>query len=200
MTPELYLIAPPDADAERLAASLPQLLEAAPIAALLLRRGERSLGDYEALVRRVAPLAQEAGTAVLIEGEPKLAVALGVDGLHVEGSAADLKAAMGALKPDLIVGAGGIGSRHEAMSKGELGPDYIMFGPFSGAMAPETRELAGWWSEAIEIPSVLSDPEATPETADAAGCEFLALGESVFEAADPADRVASIAAALEARG
>ena len=137
---------------------------------------------------------------MLIEGDPKLAISLGVDGLHVEGSLAELKSALVALKPDLIVGAGGIASRDDAMGKGEVLPDYIMFGPLSGAMAPETRELAGWWAEAMEIPSVLFDPESTAETADAAGCEFLALGSNVLADADPALRLAEFRSALEARG
>jgi len=200
MTPDIYLIAPPDADAKGFAAILSSMLEAAPIAALLLPMGDRGLEDYRQFVRDVAPVAQDAGVAVLIEGEPKLALALGVDGLHVEGSLAEVKAAMSALKPDLIVGAAGIESRHDAMGKGELGPDYIMFGPLSGAIAPEARELAGWWAEAIEIPSVLSDPEAAPEGVNAEGCEFIALGESVFAAAEPAAALKALVAALEARG
>lgn len=199
MATEIYLIAPPDAETAPFGEVLKAVVSEISVAALLLPRGSRSDAAYRAFVADIGFIAQEAGCAVLIDGEPGLARALGVDGLHVEGPAGSAKAAMAALKPDLIVGGGGISSRDEAMTKGELGLDYIMFGPLSGAIAADIRELAAWWAEAMEIPSVLSDPEATPETADANGCEFLALGESVWRSPDPAATIAAIASRLEGR-
>ncbi|MDR3473222.1 MAG: thiamine phosphate synthase [Devosia sp.] len=199
MTPQLYLITPPDAEPAALAALLQQILVTADISAVLLRRGARTEAVYLAFVDEIAPIGQAAGCAVLIEGnDPKLAMALGVDGVHVDGSVAAVKAALAALKPNLIVGVGGVASRHEAMSKGEQGVDYIMFGPLSGAIAPDVRELAGWWAETMEIPSVLSDPEATPASADAGGCEFLALSDSIWRADDPVAAIAAIAEGLDA--
>ena len=199
MATEIYLIAPPDAQAGPFGEILKAVVGEISVAALLLPRGGRPEAVYRAFVSEIGFIAQEAGCAVLIDGEPALARALGVDGLHVEGPTGSANAAMAALKPDMIVGGGGVSNRDEAMTKGELGLDYIMFGPLSGAIAADIRELAGWWAEAMEIPSVLSDPEATPETADANGCEFLALGESVWRAADPAAAIAAIATRLESR-
>jgi thiamine-phosphate pyrophosphorylase len=197
MIAELYLIAPADAEAGALAKMLKPVLATASIAALLLPRGQRSAEAYAKLVRSVAPLAQAAGTAVLIEGEPALVRALGADGLHVGGGAGAVKAAIAALKPDFIVGSGPVADRDEAMTRGELGLDYILFGPLSGAIAPADRELAAWWAETMEIPSVLSDPKTIAADADAAGCEFLALSDSVWAATDPAAFVADVAASVE---
>lgn len=199
MATEIYLIAPPDAETAAFAELLKAVVTETSVAALLLPRGDRSDAAYRAFVSDIGFIAQEAGCAVLIDGEPGLARSLGADGLHVEGPAAAAKAAMAALKPDLIVGGGSIATRDEAMTKGELGLDYIMFGPLSGAIAADIRELAGWWAEAMVIPSVLSDPEATPETADAMGCEFLALGDSIWRSPDPAATIAAIAIRLESR-
>jgi thiamine-phosphate pyrophosphorylase len=197
MIAELYLIAPADAEAGALVDMLKPILATAEIAALLLPRGERSAEAYATLVRSVAPLAQAAGAAVLLEGEPGIVRTLGADGLHVGGSVAAVRAAMAALKPDFIVGAGPVTSRDEAMTKGELGLDYIMFGPLSGAIAATDREMAAWWAETMEIPGVLSDPQTIAGGADAAGCEFLALSDSVWAATDPAALVADVAASLE---
>jgi thiamine-phosphate pyrophosphorylase len=129
---------------------------------------------------------------VLIEGDAAHAKALGVDGVHIAGPVPAIKAAIAALKPDLIVGVGGVETRHEAMTRGELDIDYIMFGPFSGAIAPDLREIAGWWAETMEVPSVLSDPEAISETANDEGCEFLALSTSIWQAPDPETAIAGI--------
>ena len=84
------------------------------------------------------------------------------------------------------------------MSKGELGPDYIFFGPLSGARDPEQREMARWWAESMEIPGVLSDPRATVETATSEGGEFIALGESLWAAPEGVTaRLGAIAKVLE---
>lgn len=197
MTAQIFLVAPADADATSCITKLDEALTAAPVAAMLIPRGMRSEGSYKTLVKSVVHRAQSAGVAVLIEGDPGLVRTLGVDGIHVEGGINEVRAATQALKPDYIVGAGGIASRHDAMSKGELGPDYIFFGPLSGPRDPEQREMARWWAEIMEVPSVLSDPAATAETATSEGAEFIGLGESVWTASEGVTaRLGAIAKAL----
>jgi thiamine-phosphate pyrophosphorylase len=198
MTAQIFLVAPADSDGASCLHKLDEALAAAPVAAMLIPRGKRSESSYKAVVKAVVGRAQGAGVAVLIEGDPGLVRMLGVDGLHVEGGVAEVKAATSALKPDFIVGAGQIASRHDAMSKGELGPDYIFFGPLSGARDPEQREMARWWAEIMEVPSVLSDPSATPESATAEGGEFIGLGDSLWSAPEGVTaRLAAIIKALE---
>ena len=198
MTAQIFLIAAADVDASSCMRMLDEALAATDVAALLLPRGGRSEGSYKALVKAVTPRAQAAGVAVLIEGDPGLVRMLGVDGLHVEGDAEAVRAASKALKPDFIVGAGSVESRDDAMAKGELQPDYIFFGPLSGARAEDQREMARWWAEIMEIPSVLSDPEASGETANAEGAEFIGLGQSIWMAPEGVTaRLAAIARALE---
>lgn len=200
MHSQILLIAPADATADTFAPLLRNAVDAVEVSALLLRRGTQSENAYKALVKLVAPLAQDKGCAVLLEGEPGLVRMLGADGLHVAGEIAALKPALAALKPQMIVGTATPTSRDEAMSRGELGVDYVMFGPLSGAIDAETREMALWWAETMEIPAVLSDPEATPETVNAEGCEFIALGESIWKSADPALALTAIVAALGDQG
>ena len=198
MDVQFFLIAPPGADAAQFLPLLKDALQAAPAAALLLPRDGHSENGYKAFAKAVIPVAQAAGVAVLVEGEPGLVKLTGADGLHVTGDSAVLKAAVGALKPQYIVGAGGIASRHEAMSKGETGPDYLFFGPSTGTRAPEQREIARWWAELMEIPAVLSDTAATPESASSEGCEFIALGDSLWTApAGPGAALKAIADALK---
>jgi thiamine-phosphate pyrophosphorylase len=197
MTAQIFLIAPADIDAPSCITKLDEALAASPVAALLLPRGKRSEGSYKTLVKAVTPRAQAAGVAVIIEGEPGLVRMLGVDGVHVEGGVSEVGAATAALKPDYIVGAGQIASRHDAMSKGELGPDYVFFGPLSGSRDPEQRDMARWWAEIMQVPSVLSDPAATPETATSEGAEFIGLGDSLWSAPEGVTaRLEAIAKAL----
>ena len=176
MSAELFLIAPADVPAENLGPALKATFAEREVAALLLRRGTLSENAYKTLVKSVAPLAQEAGAAVLIEGAPGLVRLLGVDGLHVSSGIDAASEAVAALKPQMIVGVGDIHSRDDAMSVGELNVDYILFGPLSGTISEPEREMARWWAETMEIPSVLSDPGADYAGYEAEGCEFIGLG------------------------
>jgi thiamine-phosphate pyrophosphorylase len=181
MSAELYLIAPTDLPLDRLTAALETALAENEVAALLLPRGELAENAYKALAKKLVPLAQAQGAAVLVEGDPGIVRLLGADGLHVRGDAKAVKSALTALKPDLIVGVGDVESSDDAMVKGELGVDYILFGPLSGPISAETRELARWWAETMEIPSVLSDPEAAFTGYEAEGCEFIGVRLPVTE-------------------
>lgn len=183
MTPEIYLVAPPDAEAKPLVDLMKSLPREPRVAALLLPRGDRAENAYKEFVKAVTPAAQAVDAAVLIEGEPGLVRTLGADGLHVTGGLGAVRAALGALHPDFIVGAGNIGTRHDAMTKGEAGIDYILFGPLSGPISASARDLARWWAETMEIPCVLSDPMATLTDFDAAGAEFIGLSAGALEPA-----------------
>lgn len=183
MSAEIFLIAPTHIAPDRLAEALQAALDRQEVAALLLPRGQLAENAYKSLAKLIVPLAQSKGAAVLVEGEPGLVRLLGADGLHVQGGLKAVKEAIAALKPDLIVGVGDVHSRDDAMSIGETGVDYILFGPLSGPISPDTREMAQWWAETMEIPSVLSDPEAGPASYDAGGSEFIGLALTVTESA-----------------
>lgn len=175
MPADLYFIAPAEMDDAAIIAAARRVLARPGVAALLLRRGTRDAAEYGRLVAAIRPLAQATEAALMIEGEPADVRRLEADGLHLPAGLAAVRAAVKALKPDFIVGAGPAATRHEAMELGEAGPDYVLFGSLSGAISGEARELARWWAETMEIPSVLSDPEATPAAFDAEGCEFIGL-------------------------
>ncbi len=196
MPPLLYLITPPDADPATFPARLMAVLNAAEFSALLVARGTLDDATYGKLATAVINVAQGAGCAVLLEDDVALARRLGADGVHVSGDAGDLQAAVAALKPKLIVGAGNISSRHDAMTAGEMDIDYVMFGPISGDADPQSADLAQWWAETFEVPAVFSQPDASAETVDPRGAEFLALSTSLWSAPDPARLAGAIGEAL----
>lgn len=175
MSAQLFLIVPPNAAPAETLAALERIAATTEIPALLLRRGEMAENAYKTMVKAIAPGAQALGAAVMIEGEPGLVRLLGADGLHVSGGVKAVRDAVAALKPNLIVGAGDIGSRHDAMQKGELDIDYILFGPLSGDISEPERDLARWWAETMQVPSVLSDPKAGLVGYDAGASEFIGL-------------------------
>lgn len=199
MAPQLYLITPADPDLAQFPRQLMGVLTGPDIAALLVRRGSLADADYRELVERVVQIGQAAGAAVLVEDDVALAQATSADGVHVTtGGLKAIRVAVAALKPEGIVGAGNIASRHDAMSFGELDVDYVMFGPLGGAAHPEAAELAQWWAQTFEVPAVHSNPVATADAADDTGAEFLALSDCIWSGKDPAASLAAFAATSKA--
>lgn len=200
MAPQIYLITPADPDLVEFPRRLMAVLAGPEVAAILVQRGTLNDEDYARLGERVIQIGQAAGAAVLVEDDVELAQRLGADGVHVgEGGAKAIRAAVGALKPNGIVGAGAVNSRHDAMSFGELDVDYLFFGPLGGASDPQAAEFAQWWAETFEIPAVHSDPQAQPDQLTATGAEFIALSDSVWSAADPANALAALVDATRDR-
>ncbi|MDJ1158260.1 thiamine phosphate synthase [Chelatococcus sp. SYSU_G07232] len=202
-TCRLYLVTPPIADAEAFTAALAEACGAGDVAAVLLRL---AAADERAQIKRVkalAPVAQDKGTAVIVEAGPVVAIRGGADGVHVSGGPDALRAALEAAKPERIVGAGGLKSKHDAMLAGETEADYLMFGEPrpDGWMPPlaEVAERARWWAEIFAVPCVAFAPtlDAVADLA-ATGAEFVALGDAVW--AHPEGPAAAVSQALAAIG
>ena len=194
--PRLYLVTPPVAAAERLAAALKAGVGAADIAAVLLRleaAGERELTNRAKLL---AGVVQPTGAALVLDGLPEIAARAGADGAHLTGLEA-FQAAVDGLKPARIAGCGGLHSRDDAMVAGERA-DYVMFGePDRDGRRPAFAAVlnrVAWWAELFEIPCVgwAMNLDAVAALA-VAGADFVALAALVW--ADPRRPGSAVAAA-----
>lgn len=183
--PRLYLATPPVDDPAALAQALPDLLSAADVAAVLVRFAPGGERDIVRRAKALAPSVQKAGAALLLDGHAELAARAGADGAHVTGVPA-IQEALAALKPDRIVGVGGLATRHDAMVAGEAGADYVLFGerdtrgarPSADAIA----ERLQWWAELFEPPCVgyaATLKEARAFTA--AGADFILVDDLVWQ-------------------
>ena len=203
--PRLYLATPVVDDPQALIASLPGLLAAADVAAVLVRL---KMADQRSMISRVKALAgpiQNAGAALLLDGQVldghlELVARSGADGAHLTGVAA-LEDALANLKPDRIAGVGGLATRHDSMTAGELGADYVLFGePDAKGQRPSMEAIAErlqWWAELFEPPCVgfASSREEAREFA-AAGADFVLVGDFVW--ADPRGAAPALADAEQA--
>jgi thiamine-phosphate pyrophosphorylase len=183
--PRLYLATPPVTDPAQLAPHLPALLAAADVAAVLLRL---TPADERSMIQRVkalAPVIQQAGAAVLLDGHFGLVARAGADGANLTGVEA-MQEAMPTLKPDRILGVGGLMTRHDAMVAGEAGADYVLFGePDADGERPSPEaicERLDWWAELFEPPCV--GFAATLEEVRlfaAAGADFVLVGDFIWQ-------------------
>lgn len=182
--PRLYLATPVVDDPASLLAELPALLAAADVAAVLVRLRETDQRTMISRIKALAPVVQNAGAALLVDGHPDIVARGGADGAHLAGIAA-LEEAMPSLKPDRIAGVGGLETRHESMNAGEMGADYVLFGePDAKGQRPSSQAIAerlDWWAELFEPPCVgfaVTFEEAHDFAAS--GADFVLVGDLVW--------------------
>jgi thiamine-phosphate pyrophosphorylase len=199
--PRLYLITPPIADAASFAATFEAALDAAEFACVLLRTARLEPGAAKKIVQALAPLAQKRGAACLVE-DAQIAMRADADGVHMVGLGDRLEAAIDSLRPDKVVGAGGITSRDDAMTAGEADVDYLMFGgPEEDFSFDQILERVTWWAEIFTLPCV-AYAHKLDEIAEFAhaGADFVAICEAVWAdprgAAAAAGEAASMLAAI----
>ena len=169
-------------------AGLPPLLSGADIAAVLLRLKPADPRTLISRIKTLAPAIQDSGAALLLDGHAELVARAGADGAHLSGITA-LEEALPTLKPDRIAGAGRLTSRHDAMTAGELGADYVLFGePDPRGHRPAVTaicERLKWWDELFELPSVgFADDLSDVGAFTAAGADFILLGDFVWQAGE----------------
>ena len=186
--PRLYLATPPVDDPQVLLGVLAELLKAADIAAVLLRLKPSDPRTLLSRIKALAPAIQDRGAALLLEGHADLVARAGADGAHLSSLEA-LEEALPTLKPDRIAGVGGLATRHDAMTAGELGADYVLFGePDENGQRPAMPaicERLQWWDEVFELPSV--GFANTLEEAGAfttAGADFILAGDFIWSASE----------------
>jgi len=195
----LYLITPPLrlADLDDFAPRFVAALRAGDVASALARLAPGAEGDAKRIVGRLAEISNAADVALLVERDARLAARAGADGAHVDGE--QVAEAVASLHPDRIAGAGHLRLRDDAMSAGEAGADYVMFGePRPDGWIPpleETLERVEWWAEIFQTPCVAF--AATLEAVEPlarAGADFVALGDAVWSAPSTETAVADATA------
>jgi thiamine-phosphate pyrophosphorylase len=190
--PQLYLISPILTASSDFSAQLKAALEVCDVACVLLLTEARDERERKKIIMDLVPIAQARGSACLVAGDPQLAVRTGADGVHMEGEGDSLADALAALHPRGIVGAGGLSTRDAAMSAGEAGADYLMFGgPYSSEPHASVVERVAWWAEIFNVPCVgfASALSGVPDLVRA-GADFIALGDAVFS--DPRGAAAAL--------
>ena len=197
--PQIYLVSPPDFDLgtypDRLAACL-DAIEVACVRLALATRDEDRLARAADALRAVT---QERDIALVIDTHVQLAQAHGLDGVHLTDGARSVRAMRRELGEDAIVGAWCAQSRHDGLTAGEMGADYVAFGPVGQSSLGDGRlaetDLFEWWGQMIEVPLVAEG--ALTEAAIRAlapHVDFLAFGEEIWRQEDAAAELLRLAA------
>jgi len=187
--PQLYLITPEAVD-HGFADTLARVLNAHPVACVRLDLATRDEDRIARAADALREVTHARDVALVVTDKVELAERLGLDGVQLSpgGSVRDARKALG---PDAIVGAHAGTSRHDGMTAGEAGADYIAFDASVGT------DLFAWWSEMIELP-VVAEGGLTAESIAALSpvCDFLAIGDEIWRTETPSDRLAELLASF----
>jgi len=171
-------------------ASAPQLISAAEtglVSSCILYQGNASEPDFAKLCEACVQPLQVHGVAVLIADNTQVFGRTGADGIYLEKNRNELADIQQKFSPEFIVGCGGLKNRHAALQVGEAKPDFVMFGKLGGDIRPQAHPknlaLASWWSEIIEVPSLVLAGTSLVSVLEAAatGADFVAIEAYVFE-------------------
>lgn len=199
--PQIYLVTPASFDPETFSDRLARVLDSVEVACLRMALAEK---DEDLLLRAADAcrlVAHERDIPIVIENHLLLVPRLGLDGVHLLDGARTVRHARKELGQDAIVGAFCGGSRHDGLSAGEAGADYVAFGPFGDSpLGTGTRaeiDLLSWWSEVIEVP-VVAEGALTPELLReiAPITDFVGIGAEIWSAEDPVAALKALEAAL----
>ncbi|MEP1767428.1 MAG: thiamine phosphate synthase [Sulfitobacter sp.] len=199
--PQLYLITPPELEPITFADTLGRVLDAHETACVRLALSSRDEDVLSRAADTLRTVTDARDVALVIADHTLLAERLGLDGVHLSDAARSVRHARKTLGADAIVGSYCAGSRHDGMSAGEAGADYIAFGPVQ-ATALNDGELAEtdlfkWWSEVIEVPCVAEGQldlamieKLSPMT------DFFGIGDEIWTSDDPAAALTALWAAV----
>ena len=188
--PQLYLITPPSFELSEFADRLAHVLDNVSVACLRLDLAQADEDHIIKVADTLREIAHNRDIPIIISQHMQLAERLGLDGVHLIDGARSVRAARKLLGSDAIIGSYCGQSRHDGMSAGEAGADYISVGPVThsalGDGSVAEQELFAWWSEMIEIPVVAEgglDQGAVKTLAEVT--DFFGVGAEIWDSADP---------------
>ncbi len=188
--PQIYLVTPEVFDIDSFPDQLANILDSVEIACLrlsLTTLDENLIAKSADALRQVA---HARDVALVIERHALLVDRLGLDGVHLLDGGRNIRNLRKDMGKDTILGAFCNTSRHEGLSAGEAGADYVSFGPIhTGALGNGSQvnpDLLQWWSEMIEVPVIIEGGLTEKLITDLSNkVDFFAIGPEIWNTKDP---------------
>jgi len=199
--PQLYLITPPELEPVSFADTLGRVLDAHATACVRLALSSRDEDVLSRAADTLRVVTDARDVALVIADHTLLAERLGLDGVHLSDAARSVRHARKTLGADAIVGSFCAGSRHDGMSAGEAGADYIAFGPVQTTALNDGElaeaDLFKWWSEVIEVPCVAEGQlDQTMIAQLAPMTDFFGIGDEIWASDDPVAALTALWSAI----
>lgn len=201
IVPQIYLITPPEFELSGFPDILSGALDAAEVACVRLALATMDEDRISRAADALREICHARDIALVIERHVLMVERLGLDGVHLLDGPRSVRKVRADLGADAIIGTFCGASRHDGMSAGEAGADYVSFGPIgAGALGDGTvadAELFQFWSEVIEVPCV-AEGGLTEDNirAMAPMTDFFGIGEEIWNSGDPAMKLQQLYAAM----
>ena len=200
-TPQIYLITPQEFELSSFPGTLSRILDAVDVACIRLSLSTTDEDRIAKSADQIRTVAHERDIPVLLETHFRMVERLGLDGVHLTDGSRNVRAVRKDLPDEAVLGTYCGTSKHDGMTAGEIGADYIAFGPMrdtglgDGTIADfDTFE---WWSEMIELPVVAEGALSRDIIeAHASVSDFFAIGDEIWRSDDPLRALQDITAPL----
>lgn len=194
--PQIYLITPPEFELSTFPDQLAKVLDAHEIACVRVALATRDEDRLSRAADAIREVCYPRDTALVMSEHVLLAQRLGLDGVHLLDGARSVRKIRKDLGDDAIVGSFCGASRHDGMSAGESGADYVAFGPVGSASLGDGSmaepDLFAWWSEMIEVP-IVAEGDLNPEIIRTLSpiTDFFGIGEEIWRTDDPSAQLSA---------
>ena len=199
--PQIYLITPPTFELSTFPDRLASVLDAGPVACVRLTMSSRD----EEVISKAADALREiihARDVALVISEHLIMVdRLGLDGVHLLDASKSVRYTRKELGEDAIIGSFCGTSRHDGLTAGEAGADYISFGPIGASLLGDgstvEQDVFEWWSDVVEVPCVAEgalDPDLIRTLAPYT--DFFGIGDEIWGQDDPAAALENLRTAM----
>lgn len=199
--PQIYLITPPEIELSSFPAQLAAVLDSHDIACVRLALATKDEDRLSRAADALREITHARDVALVINDHLLLVERLGLDGVHLRDGPRTVRHARKELGEDVIVGTHCGTSRHDGMSAGEAGADYVCFGPVQASALGDGSfaeiDLFEWWSEVIEVPIVAEgalDLEMIRKLAPIT--DFFGIGDEIWDKDDPVTALGSLISAM----
>jgi len=200
--PQVYLITPSEFDLLDYPKTLERCLEATEIACVRLALGTRDEDRIAKAADALREITHAHDVALVIETHLQLVERLGLDGVHLTDGSKSVRSVRKDLGDDAIIGAYCRQSSHDGMTAGELGADYVAFGPVGNSALGDgeqaEKDLFQWWSEMIEVPVVAEGALDLDLIKDLAPfTDFFGIGDEIWKSDDPVAALKAYVTAMQ---
>ena len=198
--PQIYLVTPSVIDLDFYPDQLARVLDSVEIACLRLGLASIDEDHISRAADALRDIAHARDIMLVVERHALLVERLGLDGVHLMDGGRNLRQLRKDLGEDAILGAYCNTSRHDGLTAGEAGADYVSFGPVAASALGDgvqvDPELLSWWSEMIEVPVVAEGGLNADSIRSLSNkVDFFAIGSEIWTQDDPLAQLQILAAA-----
>ena len=188
--PKLYIVSPPEFEIERFSEDLKLVLDTVEISCFRLSLSTQDENVIAKTADVIRHICHSRDVAIVIEDHFLLVQKHGLDGVHLSDGPRNIRKARENLEKESIIGSYCGNSKHNGLTAGEAGADYISFGPLGNTTLKDgsiaSPDLFTWWSTIIEIPVVAEGGLTKEVVSDLENItDFLAFGDELWNKKNP---------------